>query len=222
MTWTKLSDDATDDPALLALPRSVRLVHFEALVWSNRHATDGVVPRHMLVRITDEPDPATAAGQLVAAGKWVESEQGWEIVGFLDDQPSAEDVQRTRELARQRQQRQRKHRGGDHSMCVAKYCPALRDQMRESRVTKPVTNGVSHDTPSRPVPTRPGPKEPGTGRGTNQPTPGPAGTTCKHTWTADGDCVRCGRHEPCPECRLLARHNDTIRCHKHQTHQEAS
>lgn len=39
---------------------------------------------------------------------------------------------------------------------------------------------------------------------------------CRHRWTADGDCIRCGRHEPCPDCRQLAHVNDTIRCHEHQ------
>lgn len=45
---------------------------------------------------------------------------------------------------------------------------------------------------------------------------------CRHKWTADGDCLNCKRYEPCPECRRLARINDTIRCHQHQDHQEAS
>lgn len=226
MTWTKLSDDSTDDPALLALPRSIRLVHFEALVWCNRHGTDGAIPRHMLVRVTDEKNPTKAAKLLVAAGKWKQAEDGWEIVGFLDDQPSAEDVRNQKELARQRQRRQRQHKAGDHTLCNAKYCRGLRDEQgdkhgdetRKSRVTKPVTNVVSHDTPSRPVPTRPGPKEPGTGRGTDDRKT----ATCKHTWTSDNECVNCGRVESCPNCRRLARINDVIRCHQHQPTQEAS
>lgn len=46
---------------------------------------------------------------------------------------------------------------------------------------------------------------------------------CNHPhWTADGDCVKCGHHEPCPDCRRLARINSTIRCYQHQDHQEAS
>lgn len=221
MTWTKLSDDATDDPALLALPRTIRLVHFEALVWANRHGTDGAIPRHMLPRITDDKDPDGAAELLVAAGKWELSTAGWEIVGFLDDQPSAEDVRRTKDLARLRQRKQRLHRAGDHSLCEVKYCPALRDETRESRVTKSVTpivtNAVSHDPPSRPVPSRPGPKEPGTGRGTEHPTK----PSCDHKWTADGDCLNCQRFEPCPDCRRLARISDASRCYQHQA-QEAS
>jgi len=47
-------------------------------------------------------------------------------------------------------------------------------------------------------------------------------TTCKHKWTADGDCLHCSRHEPCPDCRRLARIGPDIRCYQHQDHQEAS
>lgn len=58
------------------------------------------------------------------------------------------------------------------------------------------------------------------------PTPEPqdarTAPRCRHKWTADGDCLKCKRHEPCPECRRLARINDTIRCYQHQDHQEAS
>lgn len=45
---------------------------------------------------------------------------------------------------------------------------------------------------------------------------------CLHRWTSDGDCLICHRHEPCPDCRRLARINDTIRCHQHQAHQESA
>jgi hypothetical protein len=47
--------------------------------------------------------------------------------------------------------------------------------------------------------------------------PQDARPVCKHPhWTADGDCVKCGHHEPCPDCRRLARIGPTIRCYRHQ------
>jgi hypothetical protein len=144
MTWTKIDSGSTDDPVLLKLPRGVRLLHIEALVWCNGHGTDGRVTLVALRRITDEPDPELAAKELVEAGKWSTTEDGWEIVGFLDDQPSAADVARTMELTRQRQRRQRQHRNGDHTLCDEKYCHA-------SRVTERVSHGVSHDTRTDPI-----------------------------------------------------------------------
>ncbi len=216
MTWTKLGDDFTDDPALLALPRSVRLVHIEAMVWSNRHGTDGSVPAHALRRVTDDPDPDAAAEHLVARGKWRTVEGGWEIVGFLDDQPAAEDVQRTKELARARQRRLRQHRNGDHSLCDPQYCKAL--SRVTQRVTSRVTNGVSHDTPTRPDPTRPGPKVPRTGSGAA------GAASCLH-WdrgrdrarlTTDGDCLDCDLTHLCPLCVRLSRHGPPVLCDEHR------
>ena len=55
MTWAKLTDTFNDDPVLLGLPRGVRLLHVEAIVWCCKHETDGRIPRHVLTRITDEP-----------------------------------------------------------------------------------------------------------------------------------------------------------------------
>lgn len=70
------------------------------------------------------------------------------------------------------------------------------DSSKDTSTTHPGTQDTNHRTPAKP--------------------------TCKHKWTADGDCLHCERFEPCPECRRLARYNDTIRCHQHQDHQEAS
>lgn len=47
--------------------------------------------------------------------------------------------------------------------------------------------------------------------------PQDARPVCKHPhWTADGDCVKCGHHDPCPDCRRLARINPTMHCYRHQ------
>lgn len=122
MTWTKLGSEFLTDPALLRLPRGARLLHVEATVWSNQHGTDGHVPSHMLGRISDEPDTDTAAAQLTAAGLWQAADDGWTLPGFLDDQPSAEDVDRAARSNRERQRRYARHRDGDHSLCHPRYC----------------------------------------------------------------------------------------------------
>src|SRR4051794_4733414 len=106
--WAKIDDRFNDDPNMLALPRGVRLVHLEGIVWACRHETDGAVPQQVLVKVTDEPDPRDAVKLLVAAGLWAETETGWEIVGFLDDQRSAKDVTKVREMSKARQRRARR------------------------------------------------------------------------------------------------------------------
>ena len=89
MTWAKLSDTFIDDPVLLGLPRGVRHLYVEGIVWSCKHETDGRIPRHVLARITDEPEPHEAAGHLVAASLWHATDDGYEVVDFLSNQPRA-------------------------------------------------------------------------------------------------------------------------------------
>jgi hypothetical protein len=124
MSWIKLDDTFADDPNLLALPRGVRLVHVEALVWCCRQLTDGAVPRHALRKVTDEDDIAAAAVQLVEAGLWDATDTGWQIVGFLDLQPSRCEVDEAKAGARFRAARSRRHLNGDHAICTrGHYCP---------------------------------------------------------------------------------------------------
>lgn len=145
MTWTKIDGAIRDDPRLLKLSRSARLLHVEALTWANDYGTDGEIPAYALPKVTDEPQPAQAAAALTEAGLWTVGPEGWKIVGFLDNQPSAADVERTHEQWKERQRRQRQHRSGDHSLCEPKYCQAAShvtrdnpgDSLRESRHTEP-------------------------------------------------------------------------------------
>lgn len=59
--------------------------------------------------------------------------------------------------------------------------------------------------------------------GTSSAKPQTARPVCKHPhWTADDDCVKCGHHEPCRDCRRLSRIGPHMRCHQHQPQQEAS
>jgi hypothetical protein len=172
VTWAKLDDTFNDDPTLLALPRGVRLLHVEATVWSCKHETDGVIPRHVLTRITDEPEPEQAAGHLVAAGLWAAADTGYEVVDFLVNQRSAEEVETSRANSRHRQERHRRHQNRDHSLCDPRWCQA------SNGVSNGVTNGVSNGSPSRPVPTRPVPsssegRKGGTGSGASAGAPAP-------------------------------------------------
>jgi hypothetical protein len=145
MTWTKLDDRALDDPRALELSRTARLLHIEALVASNGIGLDGRISRPLLRRITDEPDPAAVARELVAAGLWRADGEGWQLLWLLDDQPTAAEVAERREYEREKKRRQRRHALGDHSLCPGD-CPAG---------TPGGTTAGSPATPTRPVPTRP-------------------------------------------------------------------
>ena len=174
MTWAKITDTFNDDPVLLRLTRGIRLVYIEAIIWSCKHETDGRIPGHVLGRITDEPQPEQAAAQLVAAGLWTISADGFEITGFLTDQRSAEEIDKGRARGRERQERLRRHRIGDHEPCDPRYCTTAR-----SGVSNAVTNGVTNGAPTRPDPTRAKARD-GRGGGTADsadalpPTPSPS------------------------------------------------
>ncbi|MDR7385680.1 hypothetical protein [Promicromonospora iranensis] len=157
MTWTRLDDDFNDRPALLAVGRSARLLHVEALVWCNRLLTDGAVPRGALPRLTDSPDLDADVAELVAAELWEETTDGWQL--DWSDQEEAAAVRARQDVRNERQKRYRrrksKHDSGDHSECDERYC--------KQAVTH---NGHRHEggnddrrvTPSRPGPSRPDPK----------------------------------------------------------------
>jgi hypothetical protein len=173
MTWAKISDTFIDDPVLLGLPRGVRHLYVEGTVWCCRHETDGVIPGHVLTRITDEPDPDQAAARLVAAGLWTATDNGYEVVDFLVNQRSAEEVETSRANSRARQERHRRHQNRDHSQCDPRYCHA------SNGVSNAVTNGVSNGSPTRPDPSRAKARD-GRGGGTADsagalpPTPSPS------------------------------------------------
>lgn len=118
MTWAKLDDNFHDDPRLLGLDRSTRLLWPEGLSWCCRHLTDGAIPRAALTRLTDHEDPTTAVKHLVGAGLWEETDSGWQIVGFLQSQTSKEQAEEGREAAKFRAERSRLHKAGVHSLCL--------------------------------------------------------------------------------------------------------
>lgn len=124
-----LVDTATiEDPRLVVLPRGVRLLAVEALVWSKLHRTDGFLPAPAVLRMTDEPDPWQAAARLAEAGVWEAKGDSWQIVGFTDSQMSAARVLEKQQAARIRY-----------------------DRWQESQGAKRVGNGVTNDS-ARPAP----------------------------------------------------------------------
>ena len=96
-----------EDARLLVLPRGVRLLYFEALVWAKLRRTDGLIPRAALPRMTDEPDPADAADRLVQVGLWEAVPGGWQIVNFTSTQMSAVRVEAQQRAAAERYDRWR-------------------------------------------------------------------------------------------------------------------
>ncbi|WP_087503884.1 MULTISPECIES: hypothetical protein [unclassified Rhodococcus (in: high G+C Gram-positive bacteria)] len=159
--WTKYELKTIRDPRLTKLPRSQRLMYFEALAHANEYGTDGVIEYSDLRLFTDASKPAMIAQAFVAAGLWSDVSQNdgqksvrcqskrWRIVDFLDEQLSAEEVQTRAKNSAITTERNRRHKAGDHSKCDPKRCWALQNVTRHDpgHVTTDVTSDVTmHDT----------------------------------------------------------------------------
>jgi hypothetical protein len=156
MTWAKLDDRFHQDPQMMRLARGVRLLYVEGLTYCAQQLTDGFVADYMLRKITDEPDPDTAAAALVDGGLWEPAERdrdkGWQVVDYLVNQSSREDVERQRALSAETTARSRRHKAGDHSTCInGRYCPAgevtRQDGGHSSSQSGPLEPTLSDPTP---------------------------------------------------------------------------
>lgn len=145
MTWAALSDDLIARMQHDELDRDDQLMYVEGLVYAARLLTDGELPSDLRA-FTTHPQAAEAALRLLALDYWRVSAKGYEITDYLKVNRSADQVEKSKERNRVRQQRARLHREGDHSMCVASYCPNA-----PNAVTNAVTNAVSHDALSSPL-----------------------------------------------------------------------
>ena len=75
MTWTKLSDDFSDD--CWELSDATFRLHTEGLVWSNRKLLDCRLPKRDIRRWAKQPD---AVGELLAIGWWIDDGDAYVIV----------------------------------------------------------------------------------------------------------------------------------------------
>lgn len=146
MTWTKIGAEFLRKPELVEVSRSARLLHIEATSYSNQHGTDGAIRRKTLPAFTDDPEPAERAAELVESGLWTETDVGWHLVDFADEQPKAVDVARQRRLAAERQRVRRQHLSGDHADC-GPACQYRRDVTRDGARDSRVTHSAHTDRP---------------------------------------------------------------------------
>lgn len=160
MSWTKLGDEFADDADRLGLTDAAVRTHVDALMWSNRRLLDLRIPKRDLARFAFSPDAEAAAKDLEAAGWWLDEGETWLLAYHPEWQQTREQVEAQRADMRERQERSRRHRAGDHSMCIrGRYCP-------DGAVTRSVTRDVTRDNTresQQPDPTRPVPKDKGRG-----------------------------------------------------------
>lgn len=144
MTWFKVSDGLAFHGKAISAGNEAIGAWVRAGAWSSApdNLTDGFIPRGVATTIA----PARVWSRLIASGLVetpTDGRDGYQIHGFLDYNPSADDVRKERETTRKRVESWREKRRGGNGASNA--------------VTSSVTNGVR--TPAvhvpRPVPSRP-------------------------------------------------------------------
>lgn len=128
MAWVRVDDAFYDHPKFQNTNALGIAAWITALAWSNRNLTDGYIPRSVAARLVNLDGISLTFGmagrdanaydgidQLLDCGAWVEVEGGYQIVNYLEFQPSADEVKARREgnALRQAQFRRRKAEQSD-------------------------------------------------------------------------------------------------------------
>lgn len=101
-------------PRQVEAGRDAAWLHLAALLYCVEHLTDGRIPAGIVPRLTDVPDPAAAAAELVRVGLWAQDGRGY----LLDDEgalPRREAVEYERTSAKLRM---REHRANQRRFVV--------------------------------------------------------------------------------------------------------
>lgn len=111
MTDARLPGRWLTDPNLEALSDRLWRIHTGALMWSAEQGTDGLIPRRTLRLL--HPDTATPddANALVGGGLWSVEGDDFRVLDWEHSQSLAAEVERRRELDRERKRRQRSRDG---------------------------------------------------------------------------------------------------------------
>ena len=148
MTWTRLDDAFTDDQRLADLDHTDRW-HYLAMIQfcSRTQKYDGILRAADARRCSDHPDPNGALFRITGAGLITKLDAGYRI-NQIDDHIPPPSVRQSSERARIRKQRERRHKEGDHSMCLPENCAGAPPDGGGpgGGVTPNVTRDVTRDT----------------------------------------------------------------------------
>jgi hypothetical protein len=137
MTWTKLSDDFSDDCWELS-DAAVRL-HMEGLVWSNRKLLDLRLVKADMIRWAKRP---AAADELVAAGWWKDADDHYVIVHHAIYQRDREAVLKQQEANQKNGQKGGRPKGPPRERAPRKRSP------KTDSITESESESVSDDDSS--------------------------------------------------------------------------
>jgi len=106
VTWTKLSDDYSDD--CRELSDAAFRTHTEALIWIMRRETGGYIDANEIRRFAESPHASVAVDELVATGWWSIERQGYRVHHHMEHQPEPDLIARRRAATADRVKRHRR------------------------------------------------------------------------------------------------------------------
>lgn len=145
MTWFKVDDSFHSHPKVLAADAAALGLWVVAGAWCSANLTDGFVPDYALPRLL--PDAAQLADKLVTCRLWKRTKGGYRFHDWGDYNPSAEDVNKERESARERMRNLRAQRKANPK-------PAGRPPKRSGEQPANVRENFAEGSQPRPDPTR--------------------------------------------------------------------
>jgi hypothetical protein len=123
MVWVNFDSPLLMDLMRARVSRSARLLLLEMYAFSVNQLSDGLVDVRLSM-ISDADEPDALVEELCAAGFVQATQDGYFLSRFLETNATKEVIEASRQKNRDRQERHRKHKNGDHSMCIrGRWCP---------------------------------------------------------------------------------------------------
>lgn len=108
-TFVRLADNMPDHPKVVGLSDGAFRLYVSGICYCSRFSTDGSVPKAALRSI----GTSRAAKELVTAGLWITTDDGWLVHDYTDHQRSAAEIEEQRDRWRKKKAGQRSVSPGD-------------------------------------------------------------------------------------------------------------
>jgi hypothetical protein len=133
MTWTKISDDFTEQCADLS--DAAFRTHVEGLIWSMKRETGGMITKRDVERLAESEHAHEAVVELVEHQFWTQLDNDYRIEHHMEHQPEPDVIAARRALDAERQRRARRKKAGLDST------PSQRDVTRDETRDHPRDSG---------------------------------------------------------------------------------
>jgi hypothetical protein len=143
MGWVRLDDNFADHPKVIALSDTAFRLFITGLCYANRQLTDGLIPYQMVMAWVGD-NPFKPSDELEDQNLWERVDKGFRIRSYDEYQPTRNEVESKRQLAKDRLARYRERNANETQM-------------------KRVSNAYQQETGNAnetPVPTQPNPTQP--------------------------------------------------------------